>query len=282
MGVNATSWSTREIGSTDSLALPCIEGRVPVAGGVTRLGSSTHRGAQETSRTQQKTVLRTTSSPVCGTHSYSGGLGALDSRAGRGRLQQGAHSSKTRWSSPLQKRTAMTEPSHVPSIDLPPGRYRLDPDQSQVRYSGKHMFGTGTVHATFAVREGEVLVDDAQSLSNAKIIIDAASFESNSAKRDKDVRSAGLLDVESYPDIVFSADSMENRADGWLVPGTVSAHGQTVAVHLHLDQVAAEGSGIRIHGSASHLDRTAFGITGSRGMVGRYLDLEIEAFATLS
>lgn len=73
---------------------------------------------------------------------------------------------------------------------------------------------------------------------------------------------------------------MEKRDDGWLVLGTVSAHGQTVPVSLHLDRVTAEDTGIRVHGSAARLDRTAFGITGSRGMVGRYLNLEIEAFAT--
>jgi hypothetical protein len=37
-----------------------------------------------------------------------------------------------------------------------------------------------------------------------------------------------------------------------------------------------------IHGSASHLDRTTLGVTKGRGMVGRYLDLEIDAVATPS
>lgn len=182
----------------------------------------------------------------------------------------------------LERGTDMTEPSHLQTTDIPPGRYRVDPDRSRVQYSSKHMFGTGTVHATFAVREGDVVVGDNQTLVEANIIIDAASFASNSAKRDKDVRSTGLLNVADYPDIIFSASSMENRGDGWLVPGTVRAHGQDVAVDLHLAQVTAEASGFRIHGSASHLDRTAFGITGSRGMVGRYLDLEIDAFASPS
>jgi polyisoprenoid-binding protein YceI len=144
------------------------------------------------------------------------------------------------------------------------------------------MFGIGTVHATFAVREGDLVVDDSHALAGAEIVLEAASFASNSERRDKDVRGAGLLDVESYPDIVFSAISMVKGDEGWTVPGTVSAHGQTVPVDLDLDRLTAEGSGIRLHGSASHLDRTAFGITGSRGMVGRYLDLEIDAFATPS
>jgi hypothetical protein len=64
------------------------------------------------------------------------------------------------------------------------------------------------------------------------------------------------------------------------VAGTVTAHGHTVDVDVRIDRIAQEGTGIRLHGQAEHLDRTAFGITGSRGMVGRYLDLELDAFAT--
>jgi polyisoprenoid-binding protein YceI len=94
----------------------------------------------------------------------------------------------------------MSQPSHVPSIDPSPGRYRLDPDQSRVHYSGKHMFGMGTVHATFAVREGDLVVDNSHALAGAEIVLEAASFASNSARRDKDVRGAGLLVVVSYPD----------------------------------------------------------------------------------
>lgn len=29
-----------------------------------------------------------------------------------------------------------------------------------IRYSGKHMFGLGTVHATFNIRDGELYVGD--------------------------------------------------------------------------------------------------------------------------
>ena len=41
---------------------------------------------------------------------------------------------------------------HLPAT----GTYRVDPEQSVVSYSGRHMFGLGTVHATFTVRFGEL------------------------------------------------------------------------------------------------------------------------------
>jgi polyisoprenoid-binding protein YceI len=173
----------------------------------------------------------------------------------------------------------MTDPSRTSSTVPPPGRYRMDPDRSRVTYSGTHLFGAGTVHATFAVRQGEVDLGAGGTPFNASITIEASSFASDSAKRDKDVRSSGFLDVERYPDITFASHAMRRTEDGWVVPGTVTAHGQTVPVDLQIDSLVSEGPDIRIHGSATHLDRTAFGITRGRGMVGRYLDLQVDAVA---
>ena len=162
------------------------------------------------------------------------------------------------------------------------GTYRLDPQRSQVRYTGKHMLGLGTVHATFSVRDGELRVGEATKTLSTKVTVDAASFHSGSSKRDRDVRSRGLLDVEQYPDITFASASIRKTSDGWLIPGTVTAHGHAVPIDVRVDRLTAVASELHVHGWARGLDRTAFGITGSRGLVGRYLDLEIEAVATPS
>ena len=174
----------------------------------------------------------------------------------------------------------MTDGSTASTAVLAEGTYRLDPARSQVHYSGKHMFGMGTVHATFTIRGGELCIREPLTSSSATVTVDAASFSSGNAKRDKDVRSAGLLDVANYPDITFGSDRLQQTGDALLVPGTVTAHGHTVDVNVRIDRITPEGQGIRLHCRAEHLDRTAFGITGSRGMVGRYLDLELDAFAT--
>ena len=41
-----------------------------------------------------------------------------------------------------------------------------------------------------------------------------------------------------------------------------------------------DGDGFRLHGRAEHLDRYAFGVTKGKGMVGRYLDLELDVVAS--
>jgi polyisoprenoid-binding protein YceI len=174
----------------------------------------------------------------------------------------------------------MTDGSRASMADLPHGRYRLDPNRSRVHYSSKHMFGLGNVHATFTVQSGELRLCDPLSTSSVVVTVDAASFASNNSRRDKDVRSAGLLDVARYPAITFASGRVHQEGESVLVAGTVTAHGHTVGVDVRVDHLAREGTGIRIHGRAEHLDRTAFGITGSRGMVGRYVDLDLDAFAT--
>jgi polyisoprenoid-binding protein YceI len=173
----------------------------------------------------------------------------------------------------------MTDSGTTSQAVLAPGTYRIDQDQSEVRYTGKHMFGLGTVHAGFSIEEGRIEVADPIESSSATVVVDAASFHSESARRDKDVRSAGLLDVANHPKITFTTDELRRSGEGWLAIGTLTAHGRTLPVHVLFDLVQHEASGIRMHGRAEHLDRTAFGITGSRGFAGRYLDIDLDVLA---
>ena len=174
----------------------------------------------------------------------------------------------------------MTDSNPSTTATLVPGTYRLDPAKSRVHYTGKHMFGMGTVHATFTVQGGELRVCEPLATSSVSVTVDAASFRSDNARRDKDVRSAALLDVASHPVITFASESLQQDGDTLLVTGAVTAHGHTVGVEVRIDRLAHEGTGLSLRGRAERLDRTAFGITGSRGMVGRFLDLDIDAFAT--
>lgn len=159
------------------------------------------------------------------------------------------------------------------------GDYRIDPQRSQVSYAGRHMFGLGVVHATFAISSGKLGVADPLTASCVAVTVDAASFRSGNPKRDNDVQSASLLDVVAHPDIIFVSEGLRPHGDTWRLTGTVTAHGNGVAVEVSVDQVRPEPGGVRMHARAEHLDRYAFGVTKARGMVGRYLDLDFDVFA---
>jgi polyisoprenoid-binding protein YceI len=166
------------------------------------------------------------------------------------------------------------------SVEVPTaGIYAIDPVRSKVEYSGRHMFGLGVVHAVFSVVSGKLTVTDPPAGSRVEVLLDASSFSSDNAKRDKDVRSARLLNVAAYPDITFESEGLRHEGDQWQVSGTVTAHGERVPVQVTIDRLTLEGVGVRVHARATHLDRHDFGITGSKGMVGRYLDLDLDVCA---
>jgi len=168
----------------------------------------------------------------------------------------------------------------IASIPLPAvGTYRIDPQRSTVAYSGRHMFGLGVVHATFGITSGDLRIDDPPTTSMVTVSIDANSFASGNAKRDKDVRSSGLLDTATYPCITFTADTLQWTGQHWLLPGTAAAHGVPVPVQLVIERVTTEHGSIRVQAHAKHLDRYAFGVKGAKGMVGRHLDLSFDIYA---
>ena len=61
----------------------------------------------------------------------------------------------------------MTDTSTAPITVVAPGGYRIDPTKSHVRYSGKHMFGLGTVHATLTLQGGELRIGEPLATSSA-------------------------------------------------------------------------------------------------------------------
>lgn len=158
--------------------------------------------------------------------------------------------------------------------------YRIDRERSTVSYTGRHLFGMGVVHATFSIKSGEIQIDDPPITSGVSICIDANSFASGNAKRDKTVRSAALLDTATYADITFMSSNLRWDGDRWLLNGAVKAHGVTVPAEVMFDRVVHDALGIRVQARAEHLDRYSFGVTGSRGMIGRHLDLDFDIYAT--
>ena len=69
----------------------------------------------------------------------------------------------------------------------PPGTYALDPDQATVRANVKAMFGLFTVHGTFRLKSGQVIIAADPADSTVRATIDATSYASGNATRDADV-----------------------------------------------------------------------------------------------
>jgi polyisoprenoid-binding protein YceI len=170
--------------------------------------------------------------------------------------------------------------STPPTVSIPPtGTYKLDPAASSVRFATKHMFGLAGVTGTFKISSGEIIIADPVTSSTATAVIDAASFATGSAARDKDVKSANFLHVQEHPEITFHSTELEESGEGWLLRGQITARGNSARADVTLNEVRADDNGLTIRATC-RVDRYAHGITKKKGMAGRYLDLEIAASAT--
>ena len=135
-----------------------------------------------------------------------------------------------------------------------------------------------TVHGTFRLQSGQVSIGADPGASSVQASIAAGSYASGHTKRDADVISASLLDARAFPEITFAGQGARRDGDDWVVPGSVTAHGTAVPGRDPAERRAAGGRGARFRATA-RLDRTSFGVTKKKGMVGRTVDLVIEAVA---
>lgn len=161
------------------------------------------------------------------------------------------------------------------------GTYRLDPETSSISFATRHMFGLGGVTGHFRLISGEITINDPVTSSTASAAIDAASFHTGGAARDKDVKSANFLHVEEHPQITFSSTELARDGDRWLLRGQVTARGNSAPAELVVTEARTDEAGLFLKATA-RIDRYAHGLTKKKGLAGRYLDLIITAHATRS
>ncbi|GAA0810091.1 YceI family protein [Spirilliplanes yamanashiensis] len=155
-----------------------------------------------------------------------------------------------------------------------PGTYRLDPVHTTIRFTAYHLWGVKPVAGTFTLRSGVVVVAHDQRRSTVAAELDAASFHTDDPRRDRDV-TGKFLHAAAHPTIAFRATATDSaRLDGVLtVRGTESPLALEVGPPEPLD-----GGGWRCAATA-RVDRFAAGVTTGRGIVHRWLDVELTVVA---
>jgi polyisoprenoid-binding protein YceI len=159
-----------------------------------------------------------------------------------------------------------------------PGTYRLDPTASEITFDTKHLFGLGKVTGTFGIESATIEVASPPEKSSVRASVDARSFASGSATRDKQVRSKKFLNAEEFPAITFASTEL-HRVDGdWVLEGELTARGRSQPVSLQVtESVPGEDSVALV--ATTRVDRYAHGITASRGMAARHLDITLRVTA---
>lgn len=160
------------------------------------------------------------------------------------------------------------------------GDYTVEPERSRIRIRMKHMFGLGTVLGSMKVSSGVISVTSPTS-GEAKVAIDAMSFESGNRWRDKSVRSATFLDAGRAPRIEFDG-WMANVPEGnGIVDGRLSFKGVTREVSLNVDAIVNHDRNLEVQAHVD-LDRRDFGLNRLRGLVGTKATIIVELCAVQS
>ena len=163
----------------------------------------------------------------------------------------------------------------------PPGTYTIDAGSSEIRFTTRHMFGTGKVVGTFSGVTGVITVAEKPTESRVVAQVSAESFRTGHKKRDSDVRSKKFLHVEEHPHIEFEAVGAVERDGHWIVEGELTARGKSAPLHLTVTKLMSDTEGIVIAAEGT-VDRYAHGITAMKGMAGRRLQLSITGQARRS
>lgn len=144
--------------------------------------------------------------------------------------------------------------------------WTLDTAHSLVEFSARHM-GISVVKGHFDRFEATVDFDEEDvTKSSIQLTLEAGSINTGNAKRDADLQSAQFLNVEQFPEIIFSSTRVEaGGAAGYRLTGDLTICGVSRPVTLEVEYA---GQGKDPYGNlkagfsaATAISRADFGVT---------------------
>ncbi len=165
--------------------------------------------------------------------------------------------------------------------------WNFDTTHSTVHFTVRHLMVT-KVHGSFKTWSGSLSFDDADiSKSHFSAEIDAASVDTQEAKRDEHLRAPDFFDAASFPKLTFKSTKIVKKGDEEaVVTGDLTIHGVTKPVEMNVEingEVKDPWGGTRrgFTGKTS-ISRKEFGMTFNAAldaggvMVGDKIDITLE------
>jgi polyisoprenoid-binding protein YceI len=122
--------------------------------------------------------------------------------------------------------------------------YLLDDQHTSIVFATNH-FGLSNTYGMFGKYAGKFTVDmnDPESAS-FQVVIDPASLDTKSEKRDEHLRGPDFFDVKQFPKITFVSSSVAvgKDAKSLKVTGDLTLHGETKEIVISLTNTG-EGKG---------------------------------------
>ncbi|KOX06452.1 hypothetical protein ADK65_01540 [Streptomyces sp. NRRL B-1140] len=145
------------------------------------------------------------------------------------------------------------------TVTVETGQWQLDATASTVGIRHRTMWGLVTVKGTFGTvgGTGEVRSDGS---AIGTLTFDAASLDTQNAKRDTHLRSEHFFDADQHPEITFAARSAELRdGDQVHVVGQLTVRGISRPVSLTARVTDRDAAGLTLDTEFT-VDREQFGM----------------------
>ncbi len=116
--------------------------------------------------------------------------------------------------------------------------YRIDRDHSSIQFRIMH-FDFSWLHGRFETFSGEFSFDkDNPGKSKIVVDIDPASVNTSFARRDRVLRSAGILNVKKFPSAQFESSTIGiNGNSNGVLRGNLTLHGVTREVAIDVEYI---------------------------------------------
>ncbi|HEY0449045.1 YceI family protein [Actinophytocola sp.] len=182
--------------------------------------------------------------------------------------------------------------SSATSLDIPgylAGTWDIDSAHTDVAFVVRHLVVT-KVRGRFDEVKGEIVTAENPLESAVTIAIDLSSISTNNKQRDEHLRSADFFEVESYPEMTYTATGARRDGDDFVLDGELTLKGvtKTVPLTFELNGFSADPwGGTRAGFSATtQINRKDFnvnfeGVQNGLAVVGDKIDIHIEVEAVL-
>lgn len=170
----------------------------------------------------------------------------------------------------------MTADVMVPAArSVTAGRWTLVPTESTARFRVRDKL-LGWAKGTIPVRNGTVVIGSGGRVEAAEVELDVAGIDTGNRHRDNDLGKPRFLSAAAHPTIRVDSDAGPSSVDGWRLVARLTARGTTVPLELAVALLAVDEGSARVRITA-RLDRTGLGMRVPTFVVGRTIDIEVDA-----
>jgi polyisoprenoid-binding protein YceI len=114
--------------------------------------------------------------------------------------------------------------------------YAIDPNHTQATFTVTHL-AISRVSGKVPVSAGTVAIGASGLPTAISVTFSAKDIDTQSADRDRDLRSADWFDTDKYPTMTFVAKSVSGTPQAFTVQGDLTMHGVTKPVTLNAKEL---------------------------------------------